>query len=88
MATFLARVTYMVRRANKASPVEGRAIIGAQIARRQHAAQQHGIWRSPKQGVERTTGHLGINSAQRVIGAEFHDHRIGAVPASEGGDQN
>ncbi len=62
--------------------IEGRAIIGAQIAWRQHAAQQHGdmaLAQPPEHCVQRPAGHLGIDPAQRVIGAEFQDHRLGAV---------
>ena len=57
-------------------------VIRSEIARRQHAAQQH-LDASRLQPAhdfgQRLTRHLGVHGAQHVVGAQFEDHRIGAV---------
>ncbi len=58
------------------------AVIGAEIRRRAHAAQQDSnvTRRQPLQDcIERGARHLGLDAAQHVVGAEFDDDRIGAL---------
>ena len=62
--------------------LERRRIIGSQIRRRAHAAQEHGdmpLLQSLQNCVNGRARHRGLYSAQHIVGADFQDHRIGVV---------
>ena len=71
----------MSRGKRRIDGIEGAHIIGAHIARRPHAGEQHGdmtILEFLQDAIERRLGHIRIDPAQGVVGAEFEDHRLGA----------
>ena len=62
--------------------IEGTRVVFAQVARRDHAGQQHlgaaGLERGDDL-LEVGLGASGVEAAQGIVGAELQDHRIRAL---------
>jgi len=57
-------------------------VLGAEIRRRPHAAQQHrdmALGKPTQNGIEGALRDRGLDRAQHVVGAKFEHHRIGAL---------
>ncbi|MGY4381355.1 hypothetical protein ACVWZ3_008994 [Bradyrhizobium sp. i1.3.6] len=62
--------------------MKARGVFRAVIRRRQHAAQHHrdlACLQSLDDVGQRSTRQIGVDAAQRVVGAELDDHAVGSV---------